>query len=137
MDVVNEFYHGIIYSFTSEDLVKMLQKIKIQKENEIVHIKDKIIKYEEKRRTHEVWYQSLPTFRKFFTGRPPSHHQAVEYLVNVKQRLSNIEEIKRRIAELDRFIALVNNEPGKKEIILPHDIIDEIKQLKESGGYRI
>jgi hypothetical protein len=32
---------------------------------------------------------------------------------------------------------LVNNEPGKKEIILPHDIIDEIKQLKESGGYRI
>lgn len=134
MVVVDEFYHAIIFSFASEELVKILQKIKDQKENEVLLIKDKIIKYEEKRRTHEAWYQSLPAIKKFFTGRPPSHHQAVEYLVNVKQRLSTIEEIKKRIIELDRIIDLVEKEPEQEQLILPHDIVEDIKQLKESGG---
>lgn len=128
MDVVDEFYHAIIFSFTSEEIVKILQELKIQKENEIVLLKEKIIKYEEKRRTHEAWYQSLPTFKKIFSARPPSHHQAVEYLVNVKQRLSNIEEIKNRVVELDRIIESVEIEPGKEQIILPHKIVDDIKQ---------
>lgn len=134
MNIVDEFYHTII-SYPSKELIKLLHALKVQKENEIALIKDKIIKYEEKRRTHEVWYQSLPAFKKFFTGRPPSHHQAVEYLVNVKQRLSAIEEIKKRIAELDRIVELIRNETENYEIVLAHDLVEEIKKLKELGGY--
>jgi hypothetical protein len=127
MDVIDEFYHTIEFQFAPKELVHILQEIKTYKEKEIAQMKEKIIKYEEKRRTHEAWYQSLPTFKKFFTGRPPSHHQAVEYLVNVKQRLSIIEEIKKNNMELEKIIDLLKNEPHLKEIILPHSLIDELK----------
>jgi len=135
MDVIDEFYRTIEFQFAPEELVHILQEIKIHREKEIVQIKEKIIKYEEKRRTHEAWYQSLPSFKKFFTGRPPSHHQAVEYLVNVKQRLSNIEEIKKKNNEIEKIIDLLKSTPSKNEIILPHSLIDELKQLNGTGGY--
>ena len=131
MDIIDDFYHTIEFQFAPEEFVQILQEMKIYNEKEIALIKEKIIKYEEKRRTHEAWYQSLPTFKKIFTGRPPSHHQAVEYLVNVKQRLNNIEEIKKKNAELERIVELLKKEPHIKEIVLPHSLIDE---LKGKGG---
>lgn len=131
MDIIDDFYHTIEFQFAPEEFIQILQEIKLQREKEMAQIKEKIIKFEEKRRTHEAWYQSLPTFKKIFTGRPPSHHQAVEYLVNVKQRLNNIEEIKKKNTELDRIIDLLKKEPQIKEIVLHHSLIDE---LKGKGG---
>ncbi len=133
MDVIDELYRTLEFQFDPKELVHILQEIKIYKEKEIVQIKNKIIKYEEKRRTHEAWYQSLPAIKKFFTGRPPSHHQAVEYLVNVKQRLMNIEDIKRKINDLERIIVMVQDEE-KQAIVLSHSVIEELKSYKGIGG---
>jgi hypothetical protein len=131
MVIVDEVYNQIIFQFSSEELVRILQDIKFHKEKEINDIKDKIKKYEHKRRAHEVWYQSLSPVRKFFAGRPPSHHQAVEYIVNVKERFNNIEKIKVRVSQLERFISLLQAEPEMEQMILPTFIIDDIKVWKE------
>ncbi|MDR6999012.1 hypothetical protein [Neobacillus niacini] len=133
MDVMDELYRTLEFQIAPNDLINALLEIKIYKEKEMALLKEKIIKFEEKRRTYEAWYQSLPAFKKFFTGRPPSHHQAVEYLVNVKQRLSQIEEIKKKMAELERIINLVKNEE-KQAIVLSHSVIEELKNYKEMGG---
>lgn len=134
MVIVDEFYHNFVFRYSSEKLIQVLQDIKSIKEKEIESIKDKIKKYEQTRRAQEVWYQSLSPLRKFFTGRPPSHHQAVEYIVNVKERFSHIESIKNRITELNSIIYLLNTEPEKEQVILANVIIDDIKAWKEQGG---
>ncbi|OIK14694.1 hypothetical protein BIV60_11135 [Bacillus sp. MUM 116] len=133
MDIIDELYHTLEFHIAPEDFINILLEIKICKEKEMAQLKEKIIKFEEKRRTYEAWYQSLSPFKKFFTGRPPSHHQAVEYLVNVKQRLSQIEEIKKKMAELERIINLVKNEE-QQAIVLSHSVIEELKNYKEMGG---
>ncbi|MCM2533889.1 hypothetical protein NDK43_17845 [Neobacillus pocheonensis] len=66
MDVVDEFYHAIIFSFTSEEIVKILQELKIQKENQIVLLKEKIIKYEEKEGHMKLGINPYPPSKKFF-----------------------------------------------------------------------
>ena len=136
MDILDEYYQTTVFRFSSEEFVNLLQRLIIKKEEEILLIKDKIIKYEEKRRTHEAWYQSLSTFKKLFAGRPPIHHQAVEYLVNVKQRFQNIEEIKKRIADLNKIIDLVRKEPNIDQFVLSQILMDEIKRLIEVEGIR-
>jgi hypothetical protein len=134
MVVVDEFYNQIVFQFSSEQLVKILQDIKIHKQKEINVLKDKIKKFEQTRRAHEVWYQSLSPMRKLFTGRPPSHHQAVEYIVNVKDRFSTIEKINIRISQLDKTISLVEAEPDIEQVVLSPFIIEEIKAWKEKEG---
>ncbi|MCQ6280463.1 hypothetical protein [Bacillus sp. EB600] len=134
MIVVDEFYNQIVFQFSSEQLVEILQDIKIHKQKEINILKDKIKKFEQTRRAHEVWYQSLSPMRKFFTGRPPSHHQAVEYIVNVKERFSTIEKINNRISQLDETISLVEADQEIKQVVLSPFIIEEIKAWKEKEG---
>lgn len=131
MVVVDEVYNQIVFQFSSEQLVRILQDIKIHKEREINDLKEKIKKYEKTRRAQEVWYQSLSPVRKFFAGRPPSHHQAVEYIVNVKERFNTIEKIKIRISQLDRILSLVMTDPEMEQIVLPTFIIDDVKAWKE------
>jgi hypothetical protein len=137
MVVVDEVYNQIVFQFSSEQLVKILQVIKIHKEKEINDLKEKIKKYEKTRRAHEVWYQSLSPVRKFFAGRPPSHHQAVEYIVNVKERFNTIEKIKVRVSQLDRILSLVQTEPEMEQIVLPTFIIDDIKAWKEKEDRQV
>lgn len=130
MNIVDEYYQNIIFQISSEQLVLVLREIMISKEKEIDLLKDKIKKFEEKRRAHEVWYQSLSPLRKLFAGRPPSHHQAVEYFVNVKERFQHIEQIKGRIKEIDRLIQSLQNDLEKAEFILPNAIIEELRNWK-------
>jgi acetyl-CoA carboxylase alpha subunit len=137
MVVVDEVYNQIIFQFSSEQLVTILQDIKIHKDKEINDIKAKIKKFEQTRRAHEVWYQSLSPVRKFFTGRPPSHHQAVEYIVNVKERFNTIEKIKIRISQLDRMISLVMKDTEMEQIVMPTFIIDDIKAWKEKEDRQV
>lgn len=122
------------FQIGSEQLNDVLLKIKRKKEDEIVNIKEKIIKYEEKRRTEEVMYRSLSPIKKLFTSRAPSHHQAVEYMVYVKERFKSIEKIKRDITRLDQLILLIQSEPSQEEILLSGLLLDEIKSLEGSGG---
>lgn len=137
MVVVDEVYNQIVFQFSSEQLVKILRDIKIHKEKEINDLKEKIKKFEQTRRAHEVWYQSLSPVRKFFAGRPPSHHQAVEYIVNVKERFNTIERIKIRISQLDRILSLVQTDPDMEQIVLPTFIIDDIKAWKEKEDRQV
>jgi hypothetical protein len=131
MEILDEFYLNPVFHFSCEELIKVLQELKINKEQEIELLKEKIKKYEQKRRSHEVWYQSLSPVRRFFAGRPPSHHQAVEYIVNVKERFQMIEQIKSRINEINKMIDQLRAEPGKEKIILANVIINDIKEWKE------
>lgn len=137
MVVVDEVYNQIVFQFSSEQLVKILQDIKIHKEKEINDLKEKIKKFEHTRRAHEVWYQSLSPVRKFFAGRPPSHHQAVEYIVNVKERFNNIEKIKILVSQLDQVISLIKNDPEMEQIVLSTFMIDDIKTWKEKEDRQV
>lgn len=134
MIVMDEFYQHAALQLSSEKLLLVLQEIKNSKAKEIDVLKDKIRKYEQKKRAHEVWYQSLSPVRKFFAGRPPSHHQAVEYIVNVKERFASIEQIKSKIIEIEKVIHMLQTEPDMEQIILANFIIEEIKVWNENGG---
>lgn len=133
MIIVDEYDHQIIFQLSSEQLIEILQELKNSKEKEIHVVKSKIKKFEEQRRAHEVWYQSLSPLRKLFAGRPPLHHQAVEYLVNVKERFQQIEHIKEGISEMDRIIQLLQREPETAEITLPNALMNELKKWKMRG----
>lgn len=127
MKIINELYNSVVFQMTSDELMRILEDIKSQKELDIDVLKFKIHKFEMKKRVEEAYYQSLSTFRKIFAGRPPSHHQAVEYLVNVKNRFAEIEEIKRRIFIINQMISKVKIESEIEEIILPPIIFEEIR----------
>ena len=115
-------------------MLKGLLFYKSKQESEIESIKGKIHKYEQKRRAEEAWYQSLSPFKRFFTGRAPSHHQAVEHLVNVKDRYKKIEMIKQKVAFLNQVIGSLEAEPEKREMNLPSDIIKEIMDWQKAEG---
>jgi acetyl-CoA carboxylase alpha subunit len=119
------------FNISSEEIIKMLQNIKIIKEQEVNEIKIKITRYEEKRRAEEAFYQSLSPVRKFFASRPPSHHQAVEYIVHVKERLKQIDSIKQRIYEIDHVIEECKERAFDKEIELSSVMIEEIMKYRK------
>lgn len=73
-------------------------------------------------------YQSLSPIRKLFTGRPPSHHTAVEYMVYVKEPFKKIEVIKREIRELERVVKRIEEDPHSDEIILSNHLINQLTQ---------
>jgi hypothetical protein len=72
----------------------------------------------------------LSPVRKFFASRPPSHHQAVEYIVHVKDRLKQIDSLKQRIYEINLAIRLCD-ETNKDELELSSVITEEIIKLKK------
>ncbi|MFB7638363.1 hypothetical protein [Peribacillus butanolivorans] len=117
--------------------MKVLQGIKSKQESEIESMKIRIHKYEKKRRAEEAWYQSLSPFKRFFTGRAPSHHQAVDHLVNVKERYIKIESIKQKVTIINEAIRLLEADSEKREIILPPTIIEEIKAWRKVEGLPI
>src|SRR6476469_5557821 len=107
MIVIDELYNTVVFQFAPDELIRILEEIETKKEIEIQLLKSKIHKFEMKKRMEEAYYQSLSTFKKIFAGRPPSHHLAVEYLVNVKERFAEIEVIKQKMFSLDRIISQV------------------------------
>ncbi|MEK5235131.1 hypothetical protein NST99_05455 [Paenibacillus sp. FSL L8-0470] len=130
MIIVNEVYQNVVFRLSAEELKDLIERLKIKKEDEIEGIKDKINKYEQKRRSEEAMYQSLSPIRKWFAGHPASHHTAVEYIVHVKDRFKRINSIKRDIQELDQVLLLLDNHPATEEIPLSPEIIREIKTIR-------
>lgn len=123
-DELNRLFH-----FSSTEINSILQRILFIKEQEVSELKNKITKYEEKRRAEDAFYQSLSPVRKFFTSRPPSHHQAVEYIVHVKDRLKQIDSLKQRIYEINIAIRLC--EETNDDLELSSVITEEIIKLKK------
>jgi acetyl-CoA carboxylase alpha subunit len=132
MIVRDELNQNISIQISSTEIITVLQFIKVKKEQEIEQIKNKITKYEQKKRAQEAFYQSLSPVRRFFASRPPSHHQAVEYIVHVKERLNQIDKIKQRIFEVDHVMQHFKEESFKNEIILSSSIIEEIKMYRKT-----
>ncbi|MGG0286121.1 hypothetical protein ABEY41_13590 [Peribacillus butanolivorans] len=137
MVILDDLYNRVVFQISLEEVMKVLQGIKSKQESEIESMKTRIHKYEQKRRAEEAWYQSLSPFKRFFTGRAPSHHQAVEHLVNVKERYIKIESIKQKVAIINEAIRLLEADPEKREIILPPTIIEEIKAWRKVEGLPI
>ncbi|KOP74798.1 hypothetical protein AMS61_10795 [Bacillus sp. FJAT-21351] len=138
MVIVDELYHNVVITLPQLKLIEFIMKLKEAKAQEIEDIKTKISKYEEKKRAEEAWYQSLSPFRKFFTGRPLSQHQAVEYMVYVKERFKKIDHLKAQMRELHEVLELIKAENEEtREITLSPAIVQEIKRLKSSGGVGI
>lgn len=137
MMILDDLYNRMVFQISLEEVMKVLQGIKSKQESEIESMKTRIHKYEQKRRAEEAWYQSLSPFKRFFTGRAPSHHQAVEHLVNVKERYIKIESIKQKVAIINEAIRLLEADPEKREIILPPTIIEEIKAWRKVEGLPI
>ncbi|KON67428.1 hypothetical protein AKG34_00210 [Peribacillus butanolivorans] len=137
MMILDDLYNRVVFQISLEEVMKVLQGIKSKQESEIESMKTRIHKYEQKRRAEEAWYQSLSPFKRFFTGRAPSHHQAVEHLVNVKERYIKIESIKQKVAIINEAIRLLEADPEKREIILPPTIIEEIKAWRKAEGLPI
>ena len=134
MLILDELYNTVVFEVSSDEVIRILKEIKNKKEIDIDLLKYKIHMFEKKKRIEEAYYQSLSTFRKIFTGRPPGHHQAVEYLVNVKERFNEIEMIKQNIITLNSILSLLEAEPDKREIVLSPSLIEEIRKWQETEG---
>ncbi len=122
-------------NFPSDEIIKILQDIILIKNQEMKELKNKIKKYEEKKRAEETFYRSLSPVRKFFASRPPSHHQAVEYMVHVKERLKQIDTIKQRVLELEHAIQWCKERLTEKEIELSSAITEEIMKYRKGKDY--
>ncbi|USB31800.1 hypothetical protein [Paenibacillus sp. YPG26] len=126
MDIVDEIYQRVAFRIPTHDFIHIIQSLVRRKQEDIEYIKAKIAQYEQKRRKQETLYQSLSPFRKLFTGRPPSHHTAVEYMVYVKEPFRKVEVIKKEIRQLERVLRQIHDHPDADEIILPGHIISQI-----------
>lgn len=121
-----EMYQNMTITIEKSDVSSKLLALRSEMEKSIEDIKEKINKFEQKKIAEENMYQSMSPLKRFFTGRSPSHHQAVEYMVQVKERTKRIEAIKNEIRELDFFINQLNLETTT-ELVLPTEIFEEIK----------
>ncbi|MGO4529842.1 hypothetical protein AB4Z30_12250 [Paenibacillus sp. 2TAF8] len=134
MLVIDEVYYHTALQISSSDLLYLIERLKVKKEKEIETLKQKIEQFDQKRRAEEVAYQSLSPVRKWFAGRPASHHQAVEYMVQVKERFRKMEQIRRRIRDLDLIMERIQiaDQNQQEEVELSPETIREIRQLSET-----
>ncbi|SDM70877.1 hypothetical protein SAMN04488137_1554 [Fictibacillus solisalsi] len=127
MIVQDELNQNVNMHMSETELLEILHFIRTKKEQEIDKIKSKINKYVQKKNAEETFYQSLSPMRKLFTGRSPSHHQAVEYIAHVKEPLQQIEHLKQGLFELNHSIRSLQEE-HKKEITLSTSIFREVRK---------
>lgn len=132
MVIIDEVYRNISFDMPEQELFILLERVKAKKEEDVEELKNRIDKYEQKRRAEEALYQSMSPIRRLFTGRPASHHQAVEYMVHVKERFKKIDAIKRSIRELDQVLDKLRLPiRDSNEVFLSPELIREIRLLQE------
>lgn len=134
MILIDEMNRANVFQIGDEKLIEALNILKRNKEEEIRILREKIVEYEEKRRTEDALYRSLSPIKKLFTSRAPIHHQAVEYMVYVKDRFKTIEKLKQKIVILDKQISLVHSKNNTDDLLLSGLLMEEIKAWKEAGG---
>ncbi|WP_138493593.1 hypothetical protein [Paenibacillus pinistramenti] len=133
MVIVDEVYQNVIFDLPDSELVRLVERLIIVKEEDIEGLKEKINQYEQKRRKEKALYQSMSPLRRLFTGRPASHHQAVEYMVHVKERFKKIDTIKSSIRVLERVLEQMSRPDREVEqISLSPELIRELRLLRES-----
>lgn len=131
LEIFDEWNPTNSYHISSEDLLNVLKHIKENYEYEIDKIKNKIHQYEQKKKSEEAFYRSLSPVRRFFTGRAPNHHQAVEHMVHVKERMRKIAKLKQRVAEVDRVTKQLEQDTSLKELSFPQSIFEEMIRIHE------
>ncbi len=62
------------------DVYSFLELFIAKRERQIVEIELVVSRYEKKRHTEERASQNFSSLRKFFGGKKPDHHLAVEYI---------------------------------------------------------
>ena len=128
MVIQESLHHDFVANVEPFLMRKWLVSLIDKKDEEIQSLKDKILKYEQKNRAEDAFYQSLSPIRKLFTARAPSHHKAVEYMVNVKDRMKKIEILKLQVNELNRLLeTLQDHEP--ESLIISHPILEDLRPL--------
>ncbi|WP_141603738.1 hypothetical protein [Terrilactibacillus laevilacticus] len=105
----------------------LLEDIKLSKIQEIEDIKNKISQYQNKKKAEEAFYHSLSPLRRFFASRPPSHHLAVEYIVQVKERKKQIDGLNQQVLELDRALKLLRKRSSLNNVEFSSKIDQEIR----------
>ncbi|MCD7035552.1 hypothetical protein LRR81_15000 [Metabacillus sp. GX 13764] len=131
MNLIDEVYGEVILQAEHTEIEQYLAELKEKQLSAIEDIKNKISAYEQKKRREEAMYQSLSPFRKFFTGRPPAHHQAVENMVFVKERFKKIELLKQLVRHIEALQAEMIENSAKEEISLPLELREEILLLQK------
>ena len=132
MILIDETNQANVFQIGDEKLIEALNILKRNKEEEIRMLRGKIVEYEEKRRTEDALYRSLSPIKKLFTSRAPIHHQAVEYMVYVKDRFKTIEKLKQKIIILDKQISVVHSKTNTDDLLLSGLLMEEIKAWKEA-----
>jgi hypothetical protein len=126
MEIRDSLHHDIVGEMDASEFVELIQKNLQFKEDEVNLLREKIIKYEQKSRAEDVFYQSLSPIRKLFASRPPTHHRAVEYMVNVKDRMKKIEILKKKAYELRELLNRLEENPPE-HLILSQSILDDLR----------
>lgn len=132
IDIRESLDQDIIATVATSSIQTILKDTLEKKEREIQALRDKILKYEQKNRAEGAFYQSLSPLRKLFTGRPPSHHRAVEYMVNVKDRMKKIESYKIQVNELNTLLESAR-EPDCQTLTISHSLLEELRPLLMTG----
>lgn len=128
MEIHESLHHDWVATVDPSKLKRSLMMLLEVKQKEIQSLRDRILQFEQKSRAEDAFYQSLSPLRKFFTSRAPSHHKAVEYMVNVKDRMKKIESLKIQCIEINRLLEQLNpTVPDQLDI--SHSILEDLLPL--------
>ncbi len=132
MEIRESLHQDWVATVDPAQLTNWLHTLLNKKEDEISTLRERIIKFEQKVRAQDAFYQSLSPIRKLFTGRAPSHHQAVEYMVNVKDRMRKIETLKLHVNEITHHLEHLEK-AVPDTIELSHSILEDLSPLIMQG----
>lgn len=128
MEIHESLHHDWVATVDPSKLEQSLTTLLEAKQKEIQALRDRILQFEQKSRAEDAFYQSLSPLRKFFTSRAPSHHKAVEYMVNVKDRMKKIEALKIQSVEIHRLLEQFSHKVPE-QLDISHSILEDLLPL--------
>ena len=111
--VVRAISHEHSKASSGADVYSFLELFISKREQQIAEIELVVSRFEKKRHTEERAQQNFGGLRKFFAGKKPDHHMAVEYIHYVKKPM---EQVRRLRAEIDAAREMMST-ANQKEIL--------------------
>ena len=90
------------------DVHSFLELFISKRERQITDIELVVSRYEKKRHTEERASQSFSGIRKFFSGKKPDHHLAVEYIHYVKKPMEQVRMLRAEIDTAKQMMVQAN-----------------------------
>jgi hypothetical protein len=90
------------------DVHSFLELFIAKRERQITEIELVVSRYEKKRHTEERASQSFSGIRKFFSGKKPDHHLAVEYIHYVKKPMEQVRMLRAEIDTAKQMMVQAN-----------------------------